>query len=92
MGLFLLLLVPLAFSPSTGRAAAHRRWAKVKDRQKATAHLLIAQAAARERAVDPDGVMSPKARAQAAESLFKAQQTERSLKGVQARRAKAAGA
>lgn len=55
-----------------GRLGAYRRWSKVADRAAALAPARDGFLAKLEREVDPDGVMTPKQRAAAAEAARRA--------------------
>jgi hypothetical protein len=59
----------MGFDSLSGRAAVHRSWANTTDRAARTAPAGAAQARQREHQVDPDGLLSPKARSQAAGHL-----------------------
>ncbi|AUI56767.1 hypothetical protein B1H26_42405 [Amycolatopsis sp. BJA-103] len=75
---------------SQTRTAAHRSWAKTPDRSRRTAPAREAAEARFEREVDPDGVMTPQARALAAASARKAYFGELARRSVAARRRNAA--
>lgn len=68
------------------RAAAHRSWAKTRDRTRRTSAAREAADARFEHEVDPDGTMDPAARAQAAASARRAFYLEIAAKSVAARR------
>lgn len=72
------------------RAAVHRSWAKTSDRSRRTAPAREAAEARFEREVDPDGTMTPHARALAAASARKAYFGELARRSVAARARKAA--
>ncbi|WP_439377439.1 hypothetical protein [Amycolatopsis lexingtonensis] len=71
---------------SQTRAAAHRSWARTPDRTRRTAPAREAADARFEREVDPDGFMTPQARALAADSARTAFYQEIARKSVAARR------
>lgn len=70
------------------RAAAHESWARTANRAARTAPARAAALARFERDVDPDGVLSPRERAQRAEHARRAYFTRLALRSVQARRAR----
>jgi hypothetical protein len=76
---------------SQTRAAAHRSWARTPDRTRRTAPAREAADARFEREVDPHGLMSSQARAQAAESARRAFYQELARKSVASRRRARAG-
>ncbi|MEA5367768.1 hypothetical protein VA596_50115 [Amycolatopsis sp., V23-08] len=71
---------------SQTRAAAHRSWAKTSDRSRRTAPAREAADARFEHEVDPEGRMTPQARALAAASARKAYYQELARKSVASRR------
>ncbi|MEU1205491.1 hypothetical protein [Nocardia sp. NPDC005825] len=68
------------------RIAAHASWAKTEDRAARTAKARRALMDKFERAVDPDGLLSPEERAFRAEHARKAHYLRLSRKSAQARR------
>lgn len=70
--------------------AAHTSWARTPHREERMAPANRAREARWEQQVDPDGVMTPADRAKAAASARKAFYQRLAMKGVAARRAKAA--
>ncbi|GAB2964571.1 hypothetical protein [Saccharothrix stipae] len=73
------------------KIAADISWAKCSDRSRRTAPAREASMARFEREVDPNGVMSPQARALAADSARRAYFRRLALASHAARRAKRAG-
>ena len=69
------------------RIAAHTSWARTPDRSRRTAPAREAALARFERLVDPDSVMTPQARALAADSARRAHFRQMALASHAARRA-----
>jgi hypothetical protein len=69
-----------------GKLASYESWANTKDRTARTARGRAAQLARFEKLVDPDGTMSPEARAKAAEAAKQAHYTRMALLSAKARR------
>jgi hypothetical protein len=74
-----------------GQLASYESWANTKDRTARTAPGRAANIARFEQLVDPDGVMTPEARAQAAEAARRAHYKRMALKSAKARRARREG-
>lgn len=68
------------------RLGAHSKWAACRDRSEATAKARAAAEARFEKIVDPDGTMTPAARAKAAEAARKAHFQRMALQSAKARR------
>ena len=69
-----------------GKLASYESWANTKDRTARTARGRAAQLARFEKLVDPDGTMSPEARAKAAEAAKQAHYTRMAWLSAKARR------
>jgi hypothetical protein len=81
----------LGFETSShARAAVHQSWANTIDRAARTAPARAAYLAKLEQAVDPDGRMTPRDRAKAAENLRRVRLEKASQKAARKRK-KAAG-
>jgi hypothetical protein len=78
----------VGYTRNQARAAVYQSWANTLDRTARTAPARAAYRAKLEKIVDPDGVMTPRDRAKAAENLRKARLLRASEKAVAARRAK----
>src|SRR4051812_46318107 len=83
---------PMAMTPEERRArakvAAHTSWANTRDRSARTARARAGLEAKFEREADPEGVLSPRQRAERADSLRKAHYARMALAAAKARRRK----
>jgi hypothetical protein len=78
----------VGYTRNQARAAVHQSWANTQDRAERTRPAREAYRAKLEKAVDPDGKMTPRDRKKAAENQRRANLLKASQKGVKARRAK----
>lgn len=72
---------------ANGRIGAHRSWARCPDRAARTAPARRALEASWEAKADPDGTMTPEARASAAESMRTAHYLTMARRSAEVRRA-----
>jgi hypothetical protein len=73
-----------------GQLASYESWANTKDRTERTAPGRAANMARFEQQVDPDGVMTPEARAKAAEAAKRAHYKRMAFNSAKARRERSA--